>query len=123
MKYNFIGFTAPVDRPNVKNISKAGQAVPLKWQLTDANGAPITNLTAVSIMAKDQSCSLGSTTDQIEEYAAGESGLKNLGNGNYQFNWKTPTSYVGSCKSIELAFGAGGLSYTDGPFAFFSFTK
>ena len=55
--------------------------------------------------------------------AAGESGLKNMGNGNYQFNWKTPTSYVGSCESIELAFGAGGLSYTDGPFAFFSFTK
>ncbi len=123
VKYVFDGFYAPVDRPNTMNVSKAGQAIPLKWRLTDANGAPITDLVAVTIRAKDQSCSLGSTADQIEEYAAGESGLKNLGNGNYQFNWKTPSTYAGSCKSVELVFGAGALSYVDGPYAFFTFKK
>jgi hypothetical protein len=123
VKYVFDGFYAPVDRPNTMNVSKAGQAIPLKWRLTDANGAPITNLAAITIRAKDQSCSLGTTTDQLEEYAASESGLQNLGNGNYQFNWKTPTSYQGSCKSVELVFGAGALSYVDGPYAFFSFKK
>ena len=34
VKYNFIGFSAPVDRPNTMNVSKAGQAIPLKWRLT-----------------------------------------------------------------------------------------
>ncbi|MBA3658710.1 MAG: PxKF domain-containing protein, partial [Gemmatimonadales bacterium] len=123
VKYNFDGFNAPVDRPNTMNVSKAGQAIPLKWRLTDANGAPVTNVVAVTIRAKDQSCAAGTTTDLLEEYASGASGLQNLGNGNYQFNWKTPAIYAGSCKSIELVFGAGGLSYVDGPHAFFSFKK
>jgi hypothetical protein len=121
--YNFAGFFAPVDRPNTMNMSKAGQAIPLKWRLTDALGRPITNLTGVSVQATDLNCGLGSSTDQIEEYAAGASGLQNLGDGNYQFNWKSPVGYAGSCKSISLVFGAGGLSYTEKPAAFFTFKK
>jgi hypothetical protein len=120
--YSFAGFFAPVDRPNTMNVSKAGQAIPLKWRLTDALGHPITNLTSVSVQAVDLSCGLGTTTDQIEEYAAGASGLQNLGDGNYQFNWKTPAGYAGSCKSIALAFGAGG-GYTEKPAAYFTFKK
>jgi hypothetical protein len=120
--YNFAGFFAPVDRPNTMNVSKAGQAIPLKWRLTDALGHPITNLTSVSVQAMDLSCGLGNTTDQIEEYASGSSGLQNLGDGNYQFNWKTPAGYAGSCKSIALAFGAGG-GYTEKPGAYFTFKK
>ena len=45
--------------------------------------------------------------DLIEEYASGASGLRNMGGGNYQFNWKTPTNYVGSCKNIGLDFRGG----------------
>ena len=123
VKYNFDGFYAPVDRPNTMNVSKAGQAIPLKWRLTDANGAPVSDVVAVTIRAKDQGCATGTTTDLLEEYASGASGLQNHGDGRYQFNWKTPSTYVGSCKSIELVFGTGGLSYVDGPHAFFSFKK
>jgi len=36
--YSFTGFFAPVDNPPVLNNAKAGQAIPLKWRLTDANG-------------------------------------------------------------------------------------
>jgi hypothetical protein len=121
--YNFAGFSAPVDRPNTMNVSKAGQAIPLKWRLTDALGRPITDLTSVSVQASTMSCDQGSTQDLIEEYAAGSSGLQNLGDGNYQFNWKTPTTYAGSCKTIALAFGAGALSYTEKPSAYFTFKK
>ena len=123
VKYNFAGFSAPVDRPNTYNVSKAGQAIPLKWRLTDANGNGIADLTSVSIHAVGLSCSQGTTQDLLEEYAAGSSGLQNLGNGYYQFNWKTPTGYAGSCKSIALVFGAGGLSYVEGPHAYFTFKK
>jgi hypothetical protein len=121
--YNLAGFFAPVDRPNIMNMSKAGQAIPLKWRLTDALGRPITNLTGVSVQAIDLNCGLGTSTDQIEEYAAGASGLQNLGDGNYQFNWKSPVGYAGSCKSIALVFGAGGLGYTEKPTAYFTFKK
>ncbi len=123
VKYNFDGFYAPVDRPNTMNVSKAGQAIPLKWRLTDANGVAVSNVVAVTIRAKDLACAAGATTDLMEEYASGASGLQNQGDGRYQFNWKTPTTYASSCKTVELVFGTGGLSYVDGPHAYFSFKK
>jgi hypothetical protein len=106
--YNFEGLYAPVDRPNTVNVSKAGQAIPLKWRLTDYFGVGVTNVTAVSVKATAMSCSLGSSTDLVEEYASGSSGLQNLGDGYYQFNWKTPTSYASSCKSIGIRMGLSG---------------
>jgi hypothetical protein len=121
--YNFAGFFAPVDRPNTYNVSKAGQAIPLKWRLTDALGHPITDLTSVTVQSVNLNCANAATSDVIEEYAAGASGLQNLGDGNYQFNWKTPAAYAGTCKSIALSFGAGGLGYTENPSAFFTFKK
>lgn len=64
--YNFTGFTSPMDNPPVLNIAKAGQAIPLKWRITDANGNPVTNLTGVAVTAASLSCSAGTTTDLIE---------------------------------------------------------
>jgi hypothetical protein len=120
--YNFAGFSAPVDRPNMMNVSKAGQAIPLKWRLTDALGRPITDLTSVAVQTVGMPCGTYTGTDVIEEYAAGSSGLQNLGDGYYQFNWKTPVGYAGTCKSIALTFGSGG-GYTEKPSAFFTFKK
>jgi len=106
--FNFTGLFAPIDRPNAMNVSKAGQAVPLKWRLTDYFGNPVTTLTSVTVSVSSISCSYGSgTPDELEEYAAGSSGLQNLDNGYYQFNWKTPTGYAGSCKQVSLNLGEG----------------
>ena len=44
ISFNFTGFASPVDNNNVLNTAKAGQAIPLKWRLTDASGNPVTNL-------------------------------------------------------------------------------
>ncbi len=103
--YNFDGLYAPVDRPNTLNVSKAGQAVPLKWRLTDYFGTGVSDLTAVSVSVAGLNCSLGTTVDTLEEYASGSSGLQNQGDGYYQFNWKTPTSYASSCKSLSIKMG------------------
>jgi hypothetical protein len=118
--YGFSGFAAPVDRPNTLNVSKAGQAIPLKWRLTDASGAGITTLTSVSVIASSVGCTSGTTDDLLEEYAAGSSGLQNLGDGYYQFNWKTPTTYANSCKTIGLNLGEGSIR---AELALFSFKK
>jgi hypothetical protein len=118
--FQFSGLFAPIDRPNTMNVSKAGQAIPLKWRLLDANGLPFTTLTSVTVKVTDMSCSLGTTTDLIEEYAAGSSGLQNLGNGNYLFAWKTPTSYVNSCKTVGLDLGEGSVRT---PLAYVTFSK
>jgi hypothetical protein len=105
--YGFTGFSAPVDNPPVLNVAKAGQSIPLKWRLVDANGTPVPDLAGVTVTAVSMSCSLGTTPDQIEEYAAGGSGFQNLGNGYYQFNWKTPGGYANSCKTLKLDLGEG----------------
>jgi hypothetical protein len=100
--YSFAGLFAPIDRPNTMNVSKAGQAIPLRWRLTDAHGNPVLDLASASVTVSGVNCSLGTTDDLVEEAAAGNSGLQNLGGGYYQINWKSPTSYAGSCKSLNL---------------------
>jgi hypothetical protein len=119
--YVFSGLSAPVDKPNTMNLSKAGQAVPLKWRLTDANGDPVLNFSAAAlgVAVTGMVCTVNASLDQIEEYA-GNSGLQNLGDGYYQFNWKTPGSYANSCKSIGLNLGEG---TPRGPLAYFNFKK
>jgi hypothetical protein len=103
--YAWTGFFAPVD-PGLNN-AKAGQAIPLKWRVTDSAGAPVSTLATVSVTAVGLGCLAGTTADQVEEYAAGASGLQNLGDGYYQYNWKTLASYAGSCKTVRVDLGDG----------------
>jgi hypothetical protein len=107
VRYGFSGFSAPVDNPPMINSANAGRSIPLKWRLTDATGTPVTTLTSVTVTVTSLACSAGATPDAIEEYVAGSSGLQNLGNGYYQFNWATPKSYAGSCKTLKLNLGEG----------------
>jgi len=116
--YKFSSFASPVDGNGVLNVAKAGQSIPLKWRLVDANNAPVTTLTSVTMTVVSLSCSTGTTTDAIEVYTAGSSGLQNLGDGYYQFNWKSPTTYANSCKTLTLTLSDGTV-YT----ALFQFKK
>ena len=100
------------------NKVKAGVAVPLKWRILNALNAPVTNLSTASITVTTLDCESGETVDQVEETAAGGSGLQNLGGGYYQLNWKTPKSYGKSCKTMQLDIGDG-VTHD----AFFEFTK
>jgi hypothetical protein len=111
------GFSQPVDN-DAPNKARAGQTIPLKWRLTDADGTPVTTLAGVQLSVASLSCSFGSTPDAVEAYASDDSGLQNLGNGFYQLNWKTPTTYASSCKTLQLDLGDG-LDRT----AAFEFTK
>ena len=105
--WDFQGFAAPVDNPPVFNVVNAGQTVALKWRLLDAAGEPVTDLTSVSVAAESLSCAAGSTLDLLSETATGKSGLQNLGDGYYQFNWKTPKSYANSCRTLHVNLGEG----------------
>ena len=118
VNYAFSGFAAPVD-DDVVNLAKAGRGIPLRWRVTDANGSPITNLTAAAVSAASLACVPGAPADQVEEYAGGSAALQNLGNGYYQLNWKTPSGYARSCKTLHLDLGEGSGTRT----ARFQFTK
>ena len=105
--WRFEGFAAPVDNNGVLNMLRAGQTVPLRWRLLHADGTPVTGLSSVKVTAEGLSCAAGSSTDALEELASGASGLRNLGNGYYQFNWSTPKSYANSCKRLRVDVGSG----------------
>jgi hypothetical protein len=121
VSYNFTGLFAPVDPLPTLNSAKAGQAIPLKWRLTDYNGAAVLDFSAVAlgVAVSGLSCTVSGVIDTIEEYA-GNSGLQNLGDGYYQYNWKTPPSYASTCKKIGLNLGEG---FTRGPLGYFQFKK
>lgn len=114
----FVGFSAPVDNPDVVNVVNAGRAVPLKWRLLRADGTPVTNLASAAIRVTSRPCELGTTPDLLEETSAWASGLQNLGNGYYQLNWGSPKTYAQSCKTLHLDLGEG-ITHD----AFFNFTK
>jgi hypothetical protein len=116
---DFAGFFEPIDN-EIVNVAKAGQAIPVKWRLTDFTGMPISDpasfvgLYSYSVMCSDFS---GIPTDAIEQYAAGASGLQYMGDGYWQFNWKTPKGYAGKCIDMYIQFEDG----TTSPIANFKF--
>lgn len=120
--YEFTGFSSPIDGGGVLNQVKAGQTVPLRWRLTTADGLPVTDLDPadVRVTVTGLSCSVGSTVDAVDEYSTGSSGLQNLGDGYYQWNWKTAKSFAGSCKTMTLSLGG---SYDVKHDALFKFTR
>jgi hypothetical protein len=119
VQYVFTGFTEPVDDDAV-NVALAGKTIPVKWPLTDGTGMPISDPASfVGLYSYSVSCSdfTGEPTDVIEEYAAGASGLQYIGDGYWQFNWKTPKTYAGQCRMAYIKF-AGGMT---SPLAKFKF--
>jgi hypothetical protein len=126
--YQFIGFNPPVTNQgnNVMNVAKAGQTIPLKWQLNyptcpanqncmGFNGGPVTNSALdpagfVTILAA-QGCSFapGTTpsTETIPVDTETKTGLINDGNGSYHFNWMTLKSFAGQCLTATVNVGDG----------------
>lgn len=115
IRYGFVGFEPPVTT-GTPNVAKAGQTIPLKFKITDHAGSPVTDLTDVAVTSV--TCGPGAPGDQTEEHSSGGSGLQNLGDGRYQFNWKTPKTYAGSCKTMQLRLGEGGTQTAE-----FHFTR
>jgi hypothetical protein len=98
--FQFSGFFPPVDNDK-PNEARAGQTIPIKWRLTDA-GTPVADpqsFVSVSSSATPGAC--GGSADAIETYAESSS-LQYLGDGNWQFNWKTLKSYAGQCRIMRL---------------------
>lgn len=125
--YAFTGFFPPVDNPPVPNTAKAGQAIPLKWRIVDANGTPVSSAASFKgLSSYSISCTTlsGTASDVLEEYAAaGSSGLQYLGDGYWQYNWKTPTSFANQCRALVLTVSSDNKAGTAQHTANFIFKK
>jgi hypothetical protein len=106
--YGFSGFQPPVNgSTGAVNVVKAGKVVPLKWALADAAGVPFTSLAGASVSTVSHTCGdpAAGVQSPVGETTVGGSGLQNFGDGSYQVNWRAPTSYAGSCRTVRLDLG------------------
>jgi hypothetical protein len=115
--YSIQAFGSPIDSPPTNNRASAGRTIPVKWRLTDAAGSPVGDpSTFSSVTSGSTTCSASDPIDDVETYA-GASGLQYLGDGWWQFNWATPSSYAGQCRVMRLNLAGPGI----GPTALFEF--
>jgi hypothetical protein len=95
-----------VENVPIVNRAKAGQTIPVKWKLTDKNGLPVSDpASLVSLKSVSVRCGefVGDPTSIVDEPAVGTSGLQYLGEGWWQYNWKTSKSYSGQCRILKLS--------------------
>jgi hypothetical protein len=84
------GFKQPVDNGNVYNKVKGGATVPLKFNIYGTS--EITDKSIIhSLKYKALGCDTQFPVDDIETTATGGTSLSYTG-GNFQYNWKTPSS-------------------------------
>jgi hypothetical protein len=101
-RFDFTGFAAPIDN-DVVNSAKAGQTIPVTYRLTAPDGTPVSDPASFKELTSQSGGGVcaGLPQDAIEYYSGG-SGLQYLGDGNWRFNWKTPKSYAGQCRTMTL---------------------
>ncbi|HET9344236.1 MAG TPA: ExeM/NucH family extracellular endonuclease [Candidatus Limnocylindrales bacterium] len=117
LNYEFSGFEDPIDNPPVLNIVKAGQGVPVKFQLADGLGLDVLFGTP---SATQFACEGGGESDVLEETTtSGASGLQlDPQTGLYTYVWKTDKLWANQCRTFEITFDDGAYRR-----ALFSFTK
>jgi len=120
--YDFIGFLPPVDNPPTVNVVKAGRTIPVKWQLTDADGEFISSLSVVvynPLHYRLINCENGVSTDEVDATTTGATSLRyDSTNNQYVFNWQTSSAFANKCYELLLNLDDG-TQYS----AQFHFTK
>ena len=121
--YAFKGFLPPI-KMGVTNSANAPQAIPIKWWLTDASGKSVSKATlfsTIKVLSYQVDCTTftGDATKASAIGSPGKSGLKYLGNGRWQINWKTDKSFRGTCRKMFIQFN----SVQSSPEVIFAFKK
>jgi hypothetical protein len=102
--YNFSGFFQPVDNLPTLNIVNAGRAIPVKFSLSGNKGLNIFAANSPYTVALD--CGNGAGVDVLETLTAGSSSLS-YGGDQYNYVWKTESSWAGTCRQLVVKLNDG----------------
>jgi hypothetical protein len=108
-QYTFGGFRHPIDNPPIVNVGNTGRTYPVKFQVRDAKGNVVGNVSAVtSIKYVSCGCSTSDPRDAIETTVTGSTGLRFAGD-EFIYNWKTPAAQ--GCYRLTVTLADGGSHY------------
>jgi hypothetical protein len=115
VNYNFVGFFAPIDNIPVLNSIKGGQTVPIKWQLKDANGNPVSDLNSLAVnglVSGPIACSSADLVLPVEEtlQSPGSTVFRFDGT-QFIYNWQTLKGYTGGCRLLQVTLADGTQHY------------
>ena len=122
VSYHWSGFFQPVDNTDangnyILNIAKAGATIPVKFSLNGNQGLSI--LASGSPSTVPLNCATDQDTDAIETYTNSTSGLSyDPAADQYNYNWKTQSSWAGTCRTLLVKLADGTIHRAD-----FKFTK
>ena len=117
VSYKWTGFFQPIDN-DVMNVAKAGSTIPVKFSLGGDQGLSVFYGGAYPSTGQI-SCIADPMQDAIEEYStATVSGLKyDAIAKQYIYNWKTPSSWAGTCRQLIIRLADGSYHRADFKFA------
>ena len=104
VNYTFIGFLPPIDNLPVLNQVKAGQTIPVKWQLKDYAGNIICDLSTLAPNGLNSvriNCDSNEPIDDIEELAPPGGTVFRCDGTQFIYNWQTPNlgpELAGNCR-------------------------
>lgn len=107
--YNFAGFFAPIDPLPTLNVARPGRTVPIKWQLTDANGNFVSDLASfASLFSTPIACDAAPSAIVEEEVSATGGTVLRYDSTTNQFvyNWQTSSAWTG-CRLLQLTLKDG----------------
>jgi uncharacterized repeat protein (TIGR01451 family) len=107
--YNFTGFFQPMANLPTVNAVKAGQAVPVKFSLSGNKGLNIFALNSPS--SGQYTCSDTDPTSDITQTLDATSNSINYdaSSDQYNFVWKTSSSWAGTCRQLLVTLNDGSV--------------
>ena len=108
VSYAWNGFFRPVDMAPMLNSSKAGSAIPLKFNLGGYQGMSI--MAAGYPKSAPMSCGGAAEDPLLETVTAGSSSLQYDASANqYIYVWKSEKSWAGTCRQIQVKLSDGSV--------------
>ena len=113
VQYVFIGFLPPIDNLPVVNSARAGQTIPIKWQLKDANGnlvSDLGSLAANGLVSGSIACGSTDLVSPVEELSSPDATVFRFDGTQFIYNWQTLKSYT-SCRLLQVRLADGTTHY------------
>jgi extracellular elastinolytic metalloproteinase len=109
----FGGFQPPIQAPPTLNVRDAGSSVPVRFTLSEQGGAP--DIAAV-FASRQVDCTTLAPIGTFEPVRTPGSRKLRSVDDQYQFNWKTEASWIGTCRQLIIR-----LQDVADPVAYFRF--